>query len=66
MKINLHKTTDGSIWADEFMRIIVCPDHPVPIDKELMSGWFANAIMAGYDQAKWEQSATLHQAEETK
>jgi hypothetical protein len=32
-------------WAAEFMRLF--PDS----DEELMIGWFANAIMTGYDTA---------------
>lgn len=49
----LHSTMDAVVWAREFMRIFsghVCgPDET--IDEGLMIGWFANAIMTGYDTA---------------
>lgn len=38
-------TMDAAIWADEFLK-----QHP-ELDKGEMIGWFANAIMAGYDTA---------------
>lgn len=37
------KTLDASVWADEFCKLF--PE----MDRGLMLGWFANAIMAGYD-----------------
>lgn len=36
---------DALKWAKEFKRLY--PDS----DEELMLGWFANAIMTGYDKA---------------
>ena len=43
-------TTDAKVWADEWIKTIT--EHPqIPIDHECMIGWFANAIMAGYDTA---------------
>ena len=43
----LHQSSDAVVWADAFMEIW---GHRLnEIDKELMIGWFANAIMAGYD-----------------
>lgn len=39
-------TMDAKVWADEFMKM-----NP-PITHGLMLGWFANAIMAGYDTAQ--------------
>jgi hypothetical protein len=38
---------DAKKWADEFERLF-----PGVVDPELMLGWFANAIMTGYDKAK--------------
>ena len=40
--IDLHGTIDARDWAREFVRINGG-------DEQLMIGWFANAIMAGYD-----------------
>lgn len=44
-------TTDAQVWAKEFMN--VWQNEPIDImDEEMMLGWFANAIMAGYDEAR--------------
>jgi hypothetical protein len=43
--VNLHGETDATKWADEFMRVIF--NHDVTVDRELMVGWFANAIESG-------------------
>lgn len=51
-------TMDAQVWAEEFCKLF----HPVARDlsrpamnereaEGLMLGWFANAIMAGYDTA---------------
>lgn len=41
---------DAQVWAKEWAETIV--KHPeVPNDEGAMIGWFANAIMAGYDEA---------------
>lgn len=39
-------TMDAKVWADEFLKLNPGSDHG------LMLGWFANAIMAGYDTAQ--------------
>lgn len=39
------RTIDALIWAQEFNRRFDSPDLST------MHGWFANAIMAGYDEA---------------
>ena len=50
-KINLHNITDATIWVNEWLKTI--KEHPeIPTDKETMIGWFANAIMAGYDAGR--------------
>jgi len=41
-------TMDARIWAQEFMKV---RESGTEIDEGLMIGWFANAIMAGYDRA---------------
>ena len=38
-------TMDAKVWAQEFRK-----QHP-EADEAEMIGWFANAIMAGYDTA---------------
>lgn len=43
-------TTDATIWVQEWMKTI--KEHPeIPHDEGSMLAWFANAIMAGYDNA---------------
>jgi hypothetical protein len=48
-------TMDAATWAAEFMKF-----PPSEVTYDLMLGWFANAIMAGYDtaQARAASSAT--------
>lgn len=44
-------TMDARIWAEEFMKI--WHDQPIEfLNEDLMHSWFANAIMAGYDEAR--------------
>lgn len=43
--LRLQNTTDGQIWAQEFMRLF--GDRRDEIDEGLMIGWFANAIETG-------------------
>lgn len=51
MTTHLHSTTDAREWARVWAETI--KDHPnVPYDDASMIGWFANAIMAGYDAAQ--------------
>lgn len=40
-----HESFDARVWAVAFCGIV--PDA----DEELMTAWFANAIMRGYDEA---------------
>ena len=47
--VNLHGTTDASVWAKEFCRIAKTLGHD--LDEGWMISWFANAIMTGYDKA---------------
>lgn len=48
---NLSCEFDAQVWTKEWMRII--KENPsIPLDEATMLGWFANAIMAGYDHAK--------------
>jgi hypothetical protein len=50
-KVNLNDTMDASVWTYKWMETI--KEHPeIPQDWETMIAWFANAIMAGYDQGR--------------
>lgn len=42
--------TDALYWAEKFMQTV--REHNLEITEEVMLGWFANAIMAGYDEAR--------------
>jgi len=44
----LHEDMDASRWAREFMEVW---NRGVQMDEGWMIGWFANAIMCGYDEA---------------
>ena len=46
--VDLHKTTDALVWAQEFVRIME-ENCLLNVNVEIMTGWFANAIMVGYD-----------------
>lgn len=46
--------TDAQIWAKRWLEIIA--ENPdIPTDEGTMIGWFANAIMAGYDQGRQQE-----------
>lgn len=50
MDVNLNDTFDARVWVQEWLKTI--KEHPnLPTDEGTMLGWFANAIMAGYDYA---------------
>lgn len=48
-KSKLPHSFDAWDWAEEFCEI-VSKNPTIPHDKETMMGWFANAIMAGWDE----------------
>lgn len=51
-------TIEPREWADEWLKTIA--EHPeVPFDRAAMIGWFANAIMAGYDTACLRMPSTI-------
>lgn len=39
---------DAKVWAEEFVKVVKTKPL-IPTDEGTMIGWFANAIMAGYD-----------------
>lgn len=47
---DLNYNTDALVWAKEFMKVV--HKHNVEVDEDFMLGWFANAIMTGYDVAR--------------
>jgi len=46
---------DATIWAEEFVYAFH-QRYGLKIDKDWMTGWFANAIMAGWDEAERSRS----------
>ncbi len=44
-------TVDARVWADEWVKAAVV-NPEIATDHACMVGWFANAIMAGYDTAR--------------
>lgn len=53
----LHGQFDAMIWARSFVALVA--ERPeIPGDLGTMVGWFANAIMTGYDRGQGERAAT--------
>jgi len=48
-EVDLTKCIDAYVWAKEFMRLY--KKFGYEPDEETIRGWFASAIMAGYDEA---------------
>src|SRR5574343_514685 len=46
-----HETTDAVLWTRAWMKHIEA-NPSIPTDEGAMIGWFANAIMAGYDAGR--------------
>ena len=53
-KVNLTQEFDAQVWVKEWMKTIK-KNPEMPYDEGFMLGWFAGAIMAGYDHARWER-----------
>ena len=53
-EVNLSGVFDAEVWTQEWLKTIEKKPH-IPKDEGTMLGWFANAIMAGYDHARWER-----------
>jgi hypothetical protein len=50
------------VWAEEFIKRVQ-NDPTLALDEGTMIGWFANAIMAGYDEARRKYEMTnAHEA----
>ena len=41
-------STDACVWAEEFVKLVKVKPS-IATDEGTMIGWFANAIMTGYD-----------------
>jgi hypothetical protein len=55
-------STDAQVWAEEFIKRVQ-NDPTLALDEGTMIGWFANAIMAGYDEARRKYEMTnAHEA----
>ncbi len=49
--VSWSQSMDARVWADKFAETLA--KHPqIAADRDTMLGWFANAIMAGYDEAQ--------------
>jgi hypothetical protein len=55
----LNDTMDAKLWADEYCRLNTAADHAT------MLSWFANAIMAGYDEANRRHATASTRADTT-
>ena len=47
----LVNSTDATVWAKEFCHIVGQKIPEIKDEEDWIMGWFANAIMAGWDQA---------------
>lgn len=55
-------STDAQVWAEKFIKRVQ-NDPTLALDEGTMIGWFANAIMAGYDEARRKYEMTnAHEA----
>ena len=52
--LELIKNMDGRVWAEEFCKIAIKKgfDPSDVEDQAWLTGWFANAIMCGYDHGR--------------
>jgi len=48
----------AKVWAEEFVRSVKIKPE-IATDEGTMLGWFANAIMAGYDKANQEKAGSI-------
>lgn len=58
-EIKLHNTMDAKDWTEEFLRL----NPNTGLDFGTMIGWFANAIMSGWDHAHWKLKPEIEQTE---
>lgn len=48
----LLKSFDARVWAKDFVEHVK-KNPAIPTDEETMVGWFASALMRGYDEHRW-------------
>lgn len=61
----LLSTTDATVWADEWLKTL--SKHPkISKDRSVMIGWFANAIMTGYDAGRKAEAALSKKGDDEK
>ena len=48
----------AKVWAEEFVKSVK-KNPKIATDEGTMLGWFANAIMAGYDKANQEKAGSI-------
>ena len=48
----------AKVWAEEFVRSVKIKPE-IATDEGTMLGWFANAIMAGYDKVNQEKAGSI-------
>jgi hypothetical protein len=61
MELGIRSEFNAQVWAREFVKVAAA--YPsVPHDEDAMVGWFANAIMTGYDFAR-NQTAPVPRSE---
>lgn len=47
--LTIHRNPDAQTWAEFFIQTTKSMDRDVFRDKEYMTGWFANSMMAMHD-----------------
>lgn len=58
VEVRLHGEFDAEVWAREFVKIAAVKPE-IAQSEGTMVGWFANAIMAGYDRGQSDASHAL-------
>lgn len=58
---NFHESFDARDWAAAFVATL--KENPSIVEEDCMLGWFANALMRGYDEANKRSAAALSAAQ---
>jgi hypothetical protein len=58
---DLLQSCDALDWARAYVAYVK-RDPAIATDEQTMVGWFANAIMRGYDERSWEHQAAVRSA----
>uniref|UniRef100_A0A6M3IE39 Phage protein n=1 Tax=viral metagenome TaxID=1070528 RepID=A0A6M3IE39_9ZZZZ len=54
--------SDAKVWAEEFVKIVK-KKPSITTDEGTMIGWFANAIMTGYDEGFFSTNKKHHETQ---